>query len=227
MEIKADDKKSPQYLQLMKTVVEYSQNSSIEIAKKEWYIIAGYREKNCITCICGQKNCIDVYIIKNYYNNNILPPIGSSCMRHFDWSDQEKTILEAYEKWNYKKYNEPTSVYYKVEFNEIIKDVEYIRSLERFAITAEHRRLLQYAHSVWVHNPPPLKPIYKNFIEEVNPPPLKPKCEKCIQQVKKGYKKCYECFTQESPKSKCLKCEEQKKKGFLLCYNCYVDKKSS
>jgi hypothetical protein len=207
-------KKTRNYVELMKTVIEYSKCSQIDIAVCEWSVISRYKEEDGVTCLCGHEDCKYVYVIKNLYNLNELSPIGSECMKYFEWNEQEAKIFKAFEKWHYKKYHNPGSIYDQVEFHKIIKDVEYVRGLERCKQSAEHKRLLEYASAVWVHNPPP-------------PPSLsllQPSCQKCLEQQKKGYKKCYNCFTKKSPKPICGKCEEQKKKGFLWCYVCYKEK---
>lgn len=200
---------NPNYVQLMKTVVEHSESPLMEVARAEWFITGHYKEENGVTCLCGHPECKYVYIIKNYNNNNSLAPIGSECMKYFVWDDQETTILDAYQNWHFKKYRNPGLKHDQKEFNEVIKDVEYIRVIKRnpsLFHSVEHRKLICYANAMWVHNPPP-------------PPPSV--CQKCVEQQKKGYKKCYECFTKKSSKPVCQKCEEQKKKGYLWCYNCY------
>jgi len=205
---------NPNYVQLMKTIIEYSKSSLMDIAKSEWYITQYYKEEGGVTCLCGHEYCKYVFVIKNFYNNNILAPIGSSCMKYFEWNREESEILKAYEKWHSKKYTDEESIYYQKEFHEVIKDVEYVRMVERNQMTSEHYRLVEYANAVWVHNPPP-PPIKKN---------VSPTCQKCVYQRSKGYKKCYECFKKQSPKPICQKCEEQRKKGYLLCYTCYNER---
>lgn len=209
-------KKNSKYMRLMNTVAEYSKCCEIHVAKKEWYIISKYYEEDGVSCLCGQPDCKKVYVIKNNYNHNELSPIGSECMKYFEFNEQERTIFEAYEKWHFKKYNVVDSVYYQVAFHEIIKDVSYIRSIDKYEKSKEQQRLVEYARAVWVHNPPP----------PPSPPPSPSVvCQKCVEQRRKGYKKCYECcFIKQSPKPKCRKCEEQQKKGFLWCYVCYKEK---
>lgn len=179
-----EKKINPNYVQLMKTVVEHSESSLTEVARAEWFITAYYKEENGVTCLCGHEMCKYVFIIKNYNNNNLLAPIGSSCMQYFEWDDQEKTILGAYEKWHFKKYRNPGLKYDQIEFNEVIKDADYVRMIQRNPTlfhSAEHRKLICYAKAVWMHNPPP-------------PPPPPLMCQKCVEQQKKGYKKCYNCY---------------------------------
>jgi len=222
---------NPNYVRLMKTVVEHSESPLMEVARAEWYITGHYKEENGVTCLCGHEECKYVYIIANFNNNNLLAPIGSDCMKYFQWDDQEKTILGAYEKWHFKKYRNPGLKHDQKEFNEVIKDVEYIRMMQKHPIlfnSAEQRKLVCYAKAVWVHNPPPPPPppLPPTPIPTLtSPPPMSvwplPPCQKCVEQQKKGYKKCYECFTKKSSKPICQKCEEQKKKGYLWCYDCY------
>ena len=177
------NKTSPNYVQLMKTVVEHSESPLMEVARAEWFITAYYKEKKGVTCLCGHEKCKYVFIIKNYNNNNLLAPIGSSCMQYFEWDGQEKTVLGAYEKWHFKKYRNPGLKYDQIEFNEVIKDVEYVRMIQRNPTlfhSAEHKKLICYAKAVWMHNPPLI------------PPPSV--CQKCVEQQKIGYKKCYKCY---------------------------------
>jgi hypothetical protein len=212
-------KKNSKYMRLMNTVAEYSKCGEIHVAKKEWYIISKYYEEDGVSCLCGQQDCKYVYVIKNNNNHNELSPIGSECMKYFELNEQERTIFEAYEKWHFKKYNVVDSVYYQVAFHEIIKDVEYIHSIDKYGKSKEQERLVEYARAVWVHNPPPPPS------PPPSPSPPSVVCQKCVEQRRKGYKKCYECcFIKKSPKPKCRKCEEQQKKGFLWCYVCYKEK---
>ncbi len=230
-----EKRNNPNYVQLMKTVVEHSESPLMEVAKAEWFITGHYKEEDGVTCLCGHPECKYVYIIANFNNNNLLAPIGSECMKHFEWDDQEKTILGAYEKWHFKKYRNPGLKHDQKEFNEVIKDVEYIRNMQKYPSlfhSAEQRKLVCYATAVWVHNPPPPPPPPPPRPPPppptpilTSPPPMSvwplPPCQKCVEQQKKGYKKCYECFTKKSSKPVCQKCEEQKKKGYLWCYDCY------
>ena len=230
-----EKRNNPNYVQLMKTVVEHSESPLMEVAKAEWFITGHYKEEDGVTCLCGHPECKYVYIIANFNNNNLLAPIGSECMKHFEWDDQEKTILGAYEKWHFKKYRNPGLKHDQKEFNEVIKDVEYICNMQKYPSlfhSAEQRKLVCYATAVWVHNPPPPPPPPPPRAPPppptpilTSPPPMSvwplPPCQKCVEQQKKGYKKCYECFTKKSSKPVCQKCEEQKKKGYLWCYDCY------
>jgi hypothetical protein len=217
------ERTNPNYVQLMKTIVEYSQSPLVDVAKAEWYITAYYKEQNGVTCLCGHPECMYVYIIKNYNNNNTLAPIGSSCMQYFEWDGQNQVILKAYEKWHMKKYNNPGGQYDQMEFHEVIKDAEYIRLIDKYGIKKEQEKLVLYAKAVWIFNPPPL--IIPVKPPSLPPPPAPPRqeCQKCVEQRKKGFKKCYDCFTQKSPKPVCLKCAEQKKKGYSRCYSCYKE----
>lgn len=198
-----EQKRSPNYVELMKIVLENSKSCDKDEAIREWFISGYYKEQNGVSCLCGQEHCKYVFVIKNFYNNNLLAPIGSSCMNYFVWDEQEINIIDSYEKWHLKEYSTPGE-YCGMPFSEVIKNVEYVKSLEKNGSTKEHERLLAYAKAVWIHNPPP--------------PPAD--CQKCIVQRTKGYKKCYNCLKQ-IPKPICKKCEEQKKKGYSWCYECY------
>jgi hypothetical protein len=196
------------YVQLMKSVVECSQGCLIDEARSEWYIKSYYKEEDGVTCLCGHEHCKHVYVIKNYKNHNLLQPIGSNCMKYFLWDEENKNILKAYETWHVKKYNNTGLQYDGVEFCEVIKDVEYVQMIQRCCSTKEHERLINYAKAVWRFNPP-------------QPTKLKQVCQKCVEQQKKGYKKCYGCFAEQKAKPACETCVEQKKKGYTSCFPCY------
>jgi hypothetical protein len=180
-----ETKKQNNYMQLMNCILEYSKSSITEIAITEWYIIKHYVDEETTTCLCGKEGCKYVYTIKNFYNNNELFPIGSECMNYFTFDEEEKKILKIYQKWHLKLYNNSNSTHYKKPFNEVIKDVSYIYSLQKKIIylSMEDQRLVEYANAVWKHNPP--------IIEE---------CKKCIEQRIKGYNKCYNCYIKSKEK---------------------------
>lgn len=48
-------------------------------------------------CICGHEGLKYCFTIQNRYNNNILYPIGSSCILQFGRNDLDQTI-DVYEK---------------------------------------------------------------------------------------------------------------------------------
>ena len=168
------------YMQLMESVVESSQSSLIDDARAEWNVISYNKEDDEFTCLCGHQHCTNVCVIRNKKNGNLLQPIGSNCMKYFLWDEQNALILKAYETWHMKKYNNPGFKYDKIEFREVVKDVEYVRMIQKCGSTKEHERLIKYANAVWSFNPPPPKP--------------KQVCQKCVEQQKKGYKKCFTCY---------------------------------
>lgn len=167
---------------LKQLILKYSVSNEIEIASSEWYVYRYVVDDTCTTaCICGQENCKYIYTIKNKNNDTKLEPVGSSCMHYFNWDEQEAEIFNCYEKWHEKLYNNQGGRYDKIAFNQIIKDVEYIESIQ-YNFSAEYRRLVSYAKAVWIHNPP-IKIEKQKTID----------CEKCKIQKEKGYKMCYQC----------------------------------
>jgi hypothetical protein len=215
-----DVKTTRNYVHLMKTVVEHSKSSIVDVAITEWYVISGYDAEPQVRCLCGQPNCVDVYTIKNFFNNNELSPIGNECMKYFELSPENTKIFEALSKWRNKIYNNIDLEYHGAVFHEIIKDVAYIRSIDFLGNKKEHHRLVEYAKAVWAYKPPPPPKLYALRLS-------KPQCNKCVEQIRKGFKKCYDCFTENAPKSKCLKCEQQQKKGYPRCYGCNMEKKNA
>lgn len=175
---------------LKRAVLQHSVSKEIEIAAAEWYINF-FETIPQSTCVCNQEHCKYIFHIKNYLNDETLSPIGSSCMDYFNWNEQECEILRAYNTWHDKSYNNVGGFYNGLAFNEVIKNVAYIRSI-KYCISAENKRLCTYARLVWIHNPPVKeKPILVD-----NPPyimPIKKTCKICEIQIQKGYKRCYPC----------------------------------
>jgi hypothetical protein len=164
---------------LKDAILESSVSDEFEIASAEWYVNY-YVVIPEMTCICGQQHCKYIYSIKNWNNENILFPIGSECMKYFNWNEEEAGIINAYNKWHEKLYNNPEGPYHKMPFYEVIKDVDYIRRLI-YSPSAENTRLSTYARAVWIHNPPIVNKKGESG------------CEKCEIQRQKGYQRCYQC----------------------------------
>jgi hypothetical protein len=59
----------------------------IHEAIREWDIVNDSEYHECIDCICGHKNIKYTYTIKNRINGNILFPLGSSCIRKFEYQE--------------------------------------------------------------------------------------------------------------------------------------------
>lgn len=73
---------------LLETVIEKSSNKSWDNAVLEWEIDDVIEdEDNESTCICGKENIRYLFTIRNTRNQNILFPIGSSCIKKFNRED--------------------------------------------------------------------------------------------------------------------------------------------
>lgn len=165
---------------LRDAIIDSSVSNEYKIASAEWYVNY-YNVIPESICICGQEHCKYVYSIKNWHNGNTLFPIGSECMKYFNWKEEEAEIICAYNKWHEKLYNNPDGRYHLIPFYEVIKDVDFIRGLSLYS-SAENRRLSAYARAVWIHNPP----IRDKKKKEST-------CEKCVIQRQKGYRLCFQC----------------------------------
>ena len=165
---------------LREAILESSVSNNFKVATGEWYV-NNYLIAEGVSCVCGQENCKYVYSIKNWFNEKTLFPIGSSCMEYFNWNEEEAQIINAYNKWHEKPYNNKGGQYNDVAFNQVIKDVDFINSI-KYSGSAENRRLCAYAKAVWIRNPPMI-PAKKKA----------PICEKCEVQKQLGYPRCYQC----------------------------------
>jgi hypothetical protein len=184
---------------LRAAILESSVSNIFKVAAGEWYV-NNYHIADSVTCVCGQEECRYIYSIKNWHNEKTLFPIGSSCMKYFNWNEEEADIINAYRKWHAKLYNNEGGAYHQIAFNQVIKDVDYIHRI-KYCSSAENRRLWTYAKAVWIHNPPVMPEKKKEPTCEVwihNPPVMpekkkEPTCESCEIQKQKGYKRCYQC----------------------------------
>lgn len=81
---------------LVDRVIKNSLADNWDDAVQEWKILDcvedEQREKSCI---CGKENLYYLFTIQNYFNKNVLFPIGSSCIRKFGRADlSEQADLE-------------------------------------------------------------------------------------------------------------------------------------
>ncbi|MGX7140000.1 hypothetical protein ACWOBX_00775 [Facklamia languida] len=91
--------------QLINKVINASEAEVWLSAVEEWEIIdceLDYEQDS--QCICGKERIKYLYTIKNIYNNNLLYPIGSNCIKKFERMDL-KDITNIYEQ-KYKLLNE-------------------------------------------------------------------------------------------------------------------------
>lgn len=78
---------------LRKTVIEFSESDYWEEAIAEWNILdCSIDDRMKEICICGHEGLRYCFSIQNRYNNNILYPIGSSCILQFGRNDLKQTV---------------------------------------------------------------------------------------------------------------------------------------
>lgn len=69
---------------LIITVINNSESDNWEDAVKEWNIVDVEEDLDCAgQCTCGKEGLRYLFTIKNRINNNIIYPIGSSCISKF------------------------------------------------------------------------------------------------------------------------------------------------
>ena len=93
---------SQNFENLKMAVIDNSKSKSWELAVQEWEIIeckiAKDEENEPVktTCVCGKTHLKYLFTIKNKENDNILFPIGSTCINKFkrDDLDYEITVYE-------------------------------------------------------------------------------------------------------------------------------------
>jgi hypothetical protein len=80
-------------------VLKHSQSEyRINEAIREWDIVDDSEQIECIDCICGHKNIKYTYTIKNRVNDNILYPLGSSCIKKFECKELLEQLTTATNK---------------------------------------------------------------------------------------------------------------------------------
>lgn len=88
---------SSYYKNLMETVLRHSEAADWCSAVAEWRI-EDVEEDETLTesCVCGKESLRYLFTIRNTLNNNMLYPIGSSCIKKFGRPDlnDEVTIKE-------------------------------------------------------------------------------------------------------------------------------------
>ena len=87
--------KNEYYKNLIRKVVDCSENNNWDDAVAEWYIDDCEEDFRCSSkCLCGKENIRYLYTIKNKHNSITLFPIGSSCINKFGRNElREKTAL--------------------------------------------------------------------------------------------------------------------------------------
>ena len=78
---------------LMQIVLINSESQNWIDAIGEWDIVDVWEDQDCkSTCVCGQKHIKYLYKIENTENNNVLYPVGSSCIKRFGRYDFDEKI---------------------------------------------------------------------------------------------------------------------------------------
>ena len=73
---------------LIKEVMRKSESDIWDLAVDEWYIENVTEDRSLSgECVCGKENLRYLFTIRNSKNNNVLFPIGSSCIEKFDRDD--------------------------------------------------------------------------------------------------------------------------------------------
>ena len=83
---------------LMLVVLEKSCSKKWENSVQEWEIYDCIEDSSCQSrCVCGKENIRYLFTIRNSLNNNLIFPIGSSCIKKFDRSElsQEAGVQEG------------------------------------------------------------------------------------------------------------------------------------
>lgn len=79
---------------LLETIIGKSSSKSWDNAVLEWDIDDVIEdEDNESSCICGKENIRYLFTIRNIHNQNILFPIGSSCIKKFNREDLDELTL--------------------------------------------------------------------------------------------------------------------------------------
>lgn len=88
---------STYFKKLMQEVINNSESDNWKDAVEEWVIDDCEEDEYCSEkCVCGKEDLRFLFTIKNKYNDNILFPIGSSCIKRFGRQDlkEETSIYE-------------------------------------------------------------------------------------------------------------------------------------
>lgn len=78
------------YIQLMKVLTENSSypEPSLLCHKRlcdEWYVIqSSYDPDAGLKCVCGKEDIHHQHVIRNRFNNAVIDPIGSQCVKRFE-----------------------------------------------------------------------------------------------------------------------------------------------
>jgi len=126
---------------LFDEVLKQSESKCLDDALNEWDITNNIVSDT--TCICGKKHIVDTYEITNRQNNNILYPIGSSCIKKFNNLNlitQMKVVnhKDSIFKNEGRKHNGKT-------YDWICQnDPQYIEYLDNVCLKKKYKALVEY-----------------------------------------------------------------------------------
>jgi hypothetical protein len=134
----------PQKWLLYEIVLQHSESEyGINEAIREWDIVNDSEQTECSDCICGHKNIKYTYTIKNRINDNILYPLGSSCIRKFEYQDLIDQLSIVTNK--NKIFKNPGKKHDGKTYDEICKiDPQYIGFLSTYAHKKQYMGLIDY-----------------------------------------------------------------------------------
>ncbi|EHJ53314.1 hypothetical protein [Streptococcus macacae] len=81
------------YEKLISEIIDNSEANTWDSAVIEWKIVDVEEDEYLKeSCVCGKENLRYLYTIQNVFNNKILYPIGSSCIKKFEREDLNAEI---------------------------------------------------------------------------------------------------------------------------------------
>lgn len=117
-------------LELMTQVLNNSESKDFKIACNEWVttdIIT--TEESTGVCVCNHRGLCIRYELTNIYNNNVLFPIGSNCIKKFKNKDLTNDINLL--KDSNKIFKNEGKKHHNLSFNYICKnDPKYVEFLK-------------------------------------------------------------------------------------------------
>lgn len=128
---------------LYEIILQHSESNLPKEAIREWDIVNDSEYDECIDCICGHKNIKYTYTIKNRINDKILFPLGSSCIRKFEYQDLIDQIKIVTNK--NKIYKNPGKKHDGKTYDDICKtDPLYIDFLSDYGNKKKYVDLVKY-----------------------------------------------------------------------------------
>lgn len=140
---------SQYFLNMVCLICESSESKVFKEAVKEWDVIGfedlGVEEDSPRErCRCGKEDLRYVYTIQNAINANVITPVGSVCIKHFEDAKLERQ-LKVFAKKHKKMRVGPHS---GKTFEEICeKHTKYVKDIQRYSAVyreKQHRDLIEY-----------------------------------------------------------------------------------